>query len=48
MPDLTLSPLMATRLLFGPLPPDAVAGAIPAALRQFCPLPLCWNTLDRV
>ncbi len=47
-PDLTLSPLMATRLLFGPLPPDAVADAIPAALRQFCPLPLCWNTLDRV
>lgn len=50
--DLTLSPAEAARLLFGPLPPSAVCAlgrTLPAALLQaWLPLPLGWNTLDRV
>lgn len=45
--DITLSKAKATRLLFGPLSPAAVAD-VPTPLKVFLPLPLSWNTLDYV
>ena len=50
--DLTLDHLSATRLLFGPLPPEAVlpglSGKSGAMLSSLLPLPLSWNGQDRV
>ena len=50
--DLTLDHLTATRLLFGPLPPEAVLpgvnGKCSAMLSALLPLPLSWNGQDRV
>lgn len=50
--DLTLDHLTATRLLFGPLPPEAVlpdlGGKSGAMLSALLPLPLSWNGQDRV
>lgn len=50
--DLTLDHLTATRLLFGPLPPEAVlpdlGGKSGAMLASLLPLPLSWNGQDRV
>ncbi len=50
--DLTLDHLTATRLMFGPLPPEAVlpglGGKNSAMLASLLPLPLSWNGQDRV
>ena len=50
--DLTLDHLTATRLIFGPLPPEAVlpglSGKGGAMLSALLPLPLSWNGQDRV
>lgn len=50
--DLTLDHLTATRLMFGPLPPEAVlpglGGKNSAMLSSLLPLPLSWNGQDRV
>ena len=50
--DLTLDHLAATRLIFGPLPPEAVlpglSGKSGAMLSSLLPLPLSWNGQDRV
>ena len=50
--DLTLDHLTATRLMFGPLPPEAVLpgldGKSGAVLSSLLPLPLSWNGQDRV
>lgn len=45
--DFVLDKLAATRLLFGPLAPDTVVEA-DNFLSSVLPLPLTWNTLDRV
>ena len=49
--SITLKPDFAARFLFGPLPPVCTA-ALPeecaALLTSWLPLPLGWNTLDRV
>jgi hypothetical protein len=45
--ELSLSSAAASRYLFGPLPPEAVAGVSPAAA-SWLPLPLSWNMQDRV
>ena len=50
--DLTLDHLTATRLLFGPLPPEMVFPDLnrrySAMLSSLLPLPLTWNGQDRV
>ena len=46
-PELTLDKLAATRFLFGPLSPCIVA-PVNSFLASVLPLPLTWNTLDRV
>ncbi len=48
--DLTVPPLTATRLLFGPLRPSLVMPlpARAAILDAWCPLPLAWATQDGV
>ncbi len=50
--DLTLDHLTATRLMFGPLPPEAVlpglGGKNSAMLASLLPLLLSWNGQDRV
>lgn len=46
-PQLTLDKLAATRFLFGPASPDIVA-PLNSFLASVLPLPLTWNTLDRV
>lgn len=45
--EITLDPLQATRLLFGPLPPETEIGYHPV-LSRWLPLPLSWDTLDYV
>ena len=47
IPNVTLEALDAARYLFGPYPPFYTAEATPTA-QAFLPLPLSWNTLDRV
>jgi GNAT superfamily N-acetyltransferase len=49
--DLHLDRLTATRLLFGPMPPELVCDLpqhAAAPLRSWLPLPLSWNGQDRV
>ena len=46
-PDLTLPAAAASRLLYGPLPPYIIC-AVPAFVRAWLPLPLSWNSQDRV
>ena len=46
-PELILDKLTATRFLFGPLSPGVVA-PVNSFLSSVLPLPLTWNTLDRV
>lgn len=45
--DLSLDPLSASRFLFGRLPPCCVIPC-PTVCSSFLPLPLAWNTHDRV
>lgn len=50
-PDITLDPLTATRFIFGPMPALTVAdvpGDIALQASAWFPLPLSWNTQDRV
>ena len=46
-PDITLDRLSATRFLFGPFSPNTVCD-LNVNLSNILPLPLTWNTLDRV
>lgn len=46
-PHIVLDNLSATRFLFGPFPPETVT-ATDKFLSSVLPLPLSWNTLDRV
>ena len=46
-PELTLDKITATRFLFGPASPGIVA-PVNSFLTSVLPLPLTWNTLDRV
>ena len=46
--SLTLGPLEATRLLFGPTSPELVVRDVPEQASAWLPLPLSWNGQDRV
>ena len=46
-PDITLDALSSARYIFGPYPPVYTSESLPLADAWF-PLPLSWNSLDRL